>query len=84
LLPSRSNHAAGGDERACHRHTDKNYLHSTRLDGRLMPNVFGGYSVNRVLGDVGGVVTYPLEATRDKDQIEIAAELFGILRHSFN
>jgi hypothetical protein len=85
LLPARSEHTAGRHDKRCsHSSGNKACPHSPRLGERLMPNVFGGGGVNRILRDVGGVVTNPLQATCDKDQIEIAAELFGVLRHSFD
>ena len=39
----------------------------------LMANVFGSGGVNRIFGDVGGMVADAFEVTRDKHQIDIAA-----------
>ncbi len=39
---------------------------SGRSNERLMPNIFGGSGVNRVFGDVGGVISDAFEVTRDK------------------
>src|SRR5438309_1017918 len=48
----------------------------------LVSNVFGRGCVNRVLCDVGSVIPDALEATRDKNQIEIAPELLRVLGHA--
>ena len=43
----------------------------------LMPDIFRGGGVNRILRDVGGVIADPLEMARDENQIQIAAQLVG-------
>src|SRR5438105_13330058 len=49
---------------------------------RLMPDVFSSRGVNRVLRDVRSVIADAFETTGNKNQIEITAQLLGILRHS--
>ena len=49
-----------------------------------MPNILGGRGVNCVLGDIGGVITDPLETASNKNQIQVASQLVGILRHSLD
>ena len=46
-----------------------------------MPDVFRGGGVNRIFGDVGRVIADAFEMARDEHQIQIAAQLVGILRH---
>src|SRR5216684_2466428 len=53
-----------------------------RRGDRLMPDVFSSRGVNRVLRDVRSVIADAFETTGNKNQIEITAQLFGILRHS--
>lgn len=50
----------------------------------LVPDVFGRRGINGILRHVGGVIAHALEAARDKNQIQIAAQLRGIFRHSFD
>ncbi len=49
-----------------------------------MADIFRRYGVNGVLGDIGGMIAYPFETARNKDQIQIAAELIGVLGHSLD
>ena len=49
-----------------------------------MPDVFGRGGVDSVLGDVGGVIADAFETARNKNQIEITAQLIRIMRHAFD
>jgi len=50
----------------------------------LMSNVLRRRRVNGVLCHVGGVITDAFETARNKNQVQIAAQLRGIFRHSFD
>ena len=49
-----------------------------------MANVFGGSGVNRVFADVSGMIADAFEVTRDKHQIDVAAQLLGITCHAID
>src|SRR6266404_3484961 len=49
--------------------------------GGLVANVFGCGGVNRVLRDVGGMISDALETARNKNQIQITPQLFRVLCH---
>src|SRR5438128_7712508 len=55
-----------------------------RCGDLLMANVFGGGGVNRIFGDVGGVVAYALEVARNKHQVDVTAQLFRIACHAID
>src|SRR6266480_2636843 len=50
----------------------------------LMPDIFSRGSVNRILGNVRGMVAHAFEATADENQIQVAAQLLRVLRHALH
>src|SRR3954452_7048631 len=50
----------------------------------LMPNIFRRGGVNGVLRDIRRVIADPLEMPRDEHQVQITAQLVGILSHPFD
>ena len=51
---------------------------------RLVTNVFGGGGVDGIFGDVRGVIADAFEMAADEHQIQIAAQLIGVLRHALD
>jgi hypothetical protein len=49
-----------------------------------MPDVFGSGGINRIFGNIGGVIADALEATANKNQIQVAPQLIRILRHALD
>src|SRR4051812_16872036 len=47
----------------------------------LVPDVFRNCSVNRILGNVGCVITDPFESARYEDKVKIPTQLLAILHH---
>ena len=50
----------------------------------LMPDVFRGNSIDCVFGNIGGMIADPLEVARDEHEVQVAAQLFRILRHALD
>jgi hypothetical protein len=44
---------------------------SCRGNGSLMPNIFGGSGVNRLFGNIDGVIAHAFEATANENQIQV-------------
>jgi len=49
-----------------------------------MPNIFRGGGVNGILGNIGGVIADPFKMPGDEHQVQIPAQLVGVLRHSLD
>jgi hypothetical protein len=44
---------------------------SCRGNGSLMPNIFSGSGVNRLFGNIDGVIAHAFEATANENQIQV-------------
>jgi len=44
---------------------------SCRGSGSLMPNIFSGSGVNRLFGNIDGVIAHAFEATANENQIQV-------------
>jgi hypothetical protein len=49
-----------------------------------MPNILGSRGVNCVFGNIGSVVAHALEATANKNKVQIATQLIRILCHALD
>src|SRR3954470_15579547 len=55
-----------------------------RCGDLLMANIFGGSGVNRIFGDVGGVIAHAFEVTGDEHQVDVAVQMFRMTPHAFD
>jgi len=49
-----------------------------------MPDVFRCGGVNGILGNVGGMIAHAFEAAANKNQVQVAPQLFPVVRHALD
>jgi hypothetical protein len=49
-----------------------------------MPNILRGGGVNGLFGNIGRVIADAFEATANENQVQVAPQLFPILRHALD
>jgi hypothetical protein len=49
-----------------------------------MPNILGGGGVNCLFGNIGSVIADAFQTAANKNQVQVAAQLFPVLRHAFD
>src|SRR5206468_12761268 len=57
---------------------------SRRGHHRLMPDIFSGGRIDSVFGNISGMIAYAFEATANENQIQVASQLLGVVRHALD